>query len=359
MTKKEVVLVTGVGGYWGGRVAEKLVGEEGVHVIGLDVERPQEEIEGLDFIQADIRNPLLVDLFKTEGVDTVCHLTFVDAPRPKEAAFDVNVMGTMKVLGACAEAGVGKAVLKSSMAVYGAHPDNSAFLTEEHPLRGSRRYGNTRYMVEIEAFCNGFRRQVPEMDLTILRFSSIVGPTVETPMTRFLEEPWTPVLFGFDPMMQVIHEDDVLDALVHAVTEDVPGVFNVAADKGMPLNRILGLVGKVPIPVFHPFAYWGVGLLGGTGLRLTRYVPIELDYIRYRWVGDLGKMSEELNFTPAYTAEEALREFASQQRMQRFMPEDAIQAYDEERLKDTLKRRRRRSAREAAASENEGRNADD
>jgi UDP-glucose 4-epimerase len=359
MSQKEVVLVTGVAGYWGGRVAEKLIAEPGFHVIGVDVEQPRQQIKGLDFIQTDIRNPLLVDLLRSEAVDIVCHLAFVDAPRPSESAFEVNVMGTMKVLGACAEVGVRKAVLKSSMAVYGARPNNSAFLTEQHPLRGSRRYGNTRYIMEIEAFCNGFRRQVPEMDLTILRFSSVVGPTVDTPMTRFLKELWTPVLLGFDPMMQIIHERDVVDALAHAVIHHVPGVFNVAAEGVMPLSRLMALAGKVPLPVFHLFAYWGVSLLGGSGLRLTRHVPIELDYIRYRWVGDLRKMREQLDFSPAYTAEETLREFASEQRMRSYMPEAAARAYDEERLSDTLERRRRMREREASSSENQEEEAND
>lgn len=356
MTNPRVILVSGVAGYWGAQVANRLLAESGsqpggqqkYHVIGLDLEPPRQEIKGLDFIQADIRNPLFVDLLRSENVHTVCHLVFTDSTRPTEASFDVNVIGTMKVLGACAEAGVSKVVLKSSMAVYGARPTNSAFLTEEHPLQGSHAYGYTRDGIEIEAFCNGFRRQVPHMILTILRFASIVGPKVDSPMTRFLREPWTPVLLGFDPLMQVIHERDVVEALVHAVLNDVPGVFNVAAEGILPLTRLMALAGKLPVPIFHLFAYWGAGALGSSGLRLTRYVPIELDYIRYPWVGDLTKMRQELGFTPRYTAEEALREFAGQQRLRRYIPESASLTYDEERLRDTIERRRRARARQAA-----------
>ncbi|HEX7974860.1 MAG TPA: hypothetical protein VF498_10655, partial [Anaerolineales bacterium] len=213
---------------------------------------------------------------------------------------------------------------------------------------GSHAYGYTRDMIEIEAFCNGFRRQTSEMILTILRFSSIIGPTVDTPMTRFLREPWTPVLLGFDPLMQVIHERDVVESLVHSVLNDASGVFNVAAEGVLPLTRLMALAGKMPIPIFHLFAYWGAGALGGSGLRLTRYVPIELDYIRYPWMGDLTKMRHELGFTPRYTAEEVLREFAGQQRLRRYIPESAALAYDEERLRDTIERRRRARGRQEA-----------
>jgi UDP-glucose 4-epimerase len=343
MEKKRVVLVTGVAGHWGTRVAMQLLAEPGLRLVGLDVDSPREDIKGLDFIQADIRNPLLVDLLKSENVQTVCHLAFVESMRLSETAFDINVMGTLKVMGACVEAGVGKVVLKSSTAVYGAQPSNSAFLTEAHPLNGSRRYGYTRDLVEIELFCNGFRRQAPQVALTILRFPNIIGLACDTPMTRFLKDVKAPVLLGFDPLMQVIHEDDVVGALVHAILTDVPGVFNVAADKALPLSQLMALAGKAGVPVLHLLAYWTLPL------GSSQLAPIEWDYIRYPWVGDLKKMRGEFGFTPRYTAAEALREFAAQQRVHRYLPESAVRAFDEERLRDTIERRRR--AREQAATE--------
>jgi UDP-glucose 4-epimerase len=345
MSDKQVILITGVANYWGAQLAARLAGgaqaEAGYHIIGLDSEPPDESVQGLDFIQADIRNPLFVELLKSENVHTVCHLVFTESMRPSEAAFDINVMGTMKVLGACAEAGVRKVVLKSSMTVYGANPSNPSFITEQQPPQAGRSYGTTRNLVEIEAFCNGFRRQVPEMALTILRFASIIGPKADTPMTRFLKQPLAPVLMGFDPLMQVIHEKDVIEALAYAIQNDVPGVFNVAAEGILPLSRLMALASKLPIPVFHLFAYWGADLLGVAGVSTKHHWPIEIDYLRYPWVGDLAKMREDLGFTPRYTAEEALREFAGEQRLRHYMPESAALAYDEERLRDTLERRKR------------------
>jgi UDP-glucose 4-epimerase len=345
MSNKKVILVTGVASYWGAQVASRLVSsaspETDYHVIGLDSEPPDESLKGLDFIQADIRNPLLVDLLQAENVHTVCHLVFAESIRGSEAAFDVNVMGTMKVLGACAEAGVRKVVLKSSLSIYGANPGNPAFITEQQPAQAGRSYATTRHLVEIESFCNGFRRLVPEMVLTILRFSSIIGLHADTPMTRFLKQPMAPVLFGFDPLMQVVHENDVVEALVYAIDNDVPGVFNVAAEGILPLSRLVALTAKIPIPVFHLFAYWGSDLMGMAGVSAGRHWPIEIDFLRYPWVGDLTKMREDLGFVPGYTAEEALREFAGEQRLRRYMPESAALAYDEERLRDTIERRKR------------------
>jgi UDP-glucose 4-epimerase len=361
---QKVVLVTGVTDYWGARLAARLMAEPGFHVIGLDASPPKikgldlAQPRSLDFVQADVRNPLLVELFRSENVHTVCHLKFVHSVRPSEAAFDVNVMGTMRVFGACAEAGVKKVVLKSSTAVYGARPYNSAFLPETHPLNGSRRYGYIRDMVSIESFCNGFIRQAPGMRLSILRFASIVGPTVKTPMTELMSNRWAPALMGFDPMMQVIHEDDVVEALAHVTVNDVPGVFNVAAEDALPLRRLMGLAGKFPISILHPLAYAGIGVLGGGGLRLDRHLPIEPDYLRYPWTGDLSKMRQDLGFAPQYTAKEALREFAARRRTHRYLPDKAALSDDEERLNATIQRRRRaqkqRAARLAKEKEKDG-----
>lgn len=332
-----VVLITGVADYWGSRLAERLAAEPEMHVIGLDVAAPREKIADLDFVQADLRNPALADLLKSERVQTVCHLKFVHSVRHREAAFDANVSGTIKLLDACAVAGVGKVVLKSSTSVYGAHPDNSAFLTEAHAFRGGRRYAYTHHLLEIETLCDDFRRRNPALTVTQLRFANIVGPTADTPMTSFLKNKWAQPLLGFDPMLQIIHEADVVEALAHATLTDAPGVFNVASDPAMPLSQVMALAGKQQLPVPHPFTYWGIAALRIAGANLDRYAPIEPDYLRYPWVADLSKMRQELGFEPRYTAEETLRQFAARSR---FISSAAILASEEERLRATTERRR-------------------
>ena len=367
MDEKTTILVTGVGNYWGAQVAARLLNSPGLarndgqpalenaHVIGLDAKPPGIEINGLDFIQADVRNPLLSEVLKSEQVDFVCHLAYSDREKSSETAFDINVMSTMKLLGACAEAGIRKVVLRSSTAVYGARPGNPAFLTETHLLHGKESQGETRNLAEIETFCSGYHRQVPEIGLTILRFASIIGPTADTNMTRYLKQPYVPVLLGFNPLMQVIHERDVVDALVYALVNEVPGVFNVAAEGSPPLTKLIALAGKSTLPVLHWFAYWG-NSLSNRQHALQSAWPIEPDYLRYTWVADLTRMREEMRFIPQYTAEEALREFASQQRQGKYMSEETAKALDEERLRDILERRRRMREQRVVSSDesNEG-----
>lgn len=338
----QVILVAGYAGEWGRRVAARLA-ETGSRVIGLDREAPQTDIAGVDFIQADLRNPLLAELLKTEGVELVCHLALVEGARPGEASFDFNVAGSVKLLGACVEAGVRRVVLKSSTAVYGAHADNSAFLTEDGSLRGPRD------LVEVESFCSSLCRQASQLELTRLRFPHIAGPSVDTPMTRFLKEPWAPVLLGFDPMQQIIHENDVVDALLQAVLGDTAGVFNIAAEDALPLSQLMALGGKLPLPIPHSLYYLGAELIGKAGRRLPPHMPLsgapflnglEPDYLRYPCVADLTRM-QVLGFHPQHSAKETLRQFAELRRYKRHSPEAAYLAYDEQRLRDTIERRRK------------------
>lgn len=334
MVEQRVILVDGAASYWGGRVAERLLAEPDLHLIGLDTTQPKQG-SGLDFIQSDIRNPLLMELLKEERVDTYVHLAFVESDRPNETAFDFNVMGTMKVLSACAEAGVKRVILSSSTLVYGAQPGNSAFLREDHPLNAKRNFGSLRDLLEIEAFCSTFRSQWPQIKLTLLRFAHIIGPQVETPLTRFLRDDAAPMLLGFDPVIQLIHENDVVSALAHVTIYDVPGTYNVAATGAMPLFKLTGLAGKVPLPVLHPLAYWGESFLG------AQFTPIDFDYLRYPCVGDLKRMREELEFEPAYTAEAAVREFAAVRKARAAVPGLSPQELEEERLRAVIERRKR------------------
>jgi len=62
MSEKKVILVTSVASFWGAQVAARLATGDSHHVVGLDARQPAREGNGVDFVLADVRNPLLVDL---------------------------------------------------------------------------------------------------------------------------------------------------------------------------------------------------------------------------------------------------------------------------------------------------------
>src|SRR5262249_40187276 len=142
-------------------------------------------------------------------------------------------------------------ILWSQTAVYGADSKNPNFLTEDHPLRGN---SNSRYVtdkVEAERAFERFAAEHPETTVTRLRTCTILGPTVNNFVTRMLDRPLLPVIMGFDPLLQLVHEHDVLTAFELALAADHPGAFNIVGEGVLPLSTILRILGKVTFPVPH------------------------------------------------------------------------------------------------------------
>ena len=70
------------------------------------------------------------------------------------------------------------------------------------------------------------------------------GPTCATSHARAALAARGPVILGFDPRYQFIHDDDVVGVLEFAVEHDLPGIYNVAADGVLALSEVIGLLGQ-------------------------------------------------------------------------------------------------------------------
>jgi UDP-glucose 4-epimerase len=337
----KVIVVTGSGAYWGHRLAERLAAEPNVSLIGLDTVGSDQTAQGLDTIRADVRDPALAELFESEKVDTVCHLKFAEHASHNPAVDDLNISGAQNILNACVRAGVRQVVFKSSLDVYGAHPDNDIALRETHSLRASRRYGYTRHRLDIEALIGRIAQQTDTPRITNLRFANIVGPTADTPMTRFLRLSPAPTLMGFDPMQQVIHEDDVVEALAYAVLNGSGGTYNIAADHPLPLSRILALTRTVPLPIPLLASTLWARLRSRWDQGPYRSFPIEPAYLRYSLVGDVEAMRRDFGYQPQYIAEEILTAFALEVRSGSHEGPPPFRDADETLLRLAMERRKR------------------
>jgi UDP-glucose 4-epimerase len=309
---KRHILVSGVSGRWGGLVARRLLAEPGVLVLGIDRRIPEHPLAGLDFVKADVRNPLLAELMAAEGVDAAVHLAFRQRQWPQEEDFDSNVLGTMQLIGSCAEAGVRHIVLRSTMAVYGALPGHPMYLPEDWPPSPRTTYAYLKDAAEIEASVGEFVAEYPAMSIAILRLAHVLGPEVSTPLTRLLDLPAAPILLGFDPLMQVIDAVDAVEALALAALGEVRGPINVAAKGVLPLTAITGIAGRLPLPIPHWWAYGACAAAASVpALRsLLPALPIEPDHLRYACTGSLQRMAADLRLAPQHTARQAVERHA-------------------------------------------------
>ncbi|MBI3943851.1 MAG: NAD-dependent epimerase/dehydratase family protein [Chloroflexi bacterium] len=343
MHTQVTVVVTGVGQYWGRRVAQKLLQDADYHVIGIDTDTPREALPGLDFVQADIRHPLMKDLLRVERVQAIAHLDFQFSLQRSEKTFDYNYNGTFKLLGSAANAGVQQVVLPSSTLVYGSREHLPTYVREDAELSGRSRFGYLRDQFELDSFVNGYRMQAPGMQLAILRFAPIVGPTCSTPWTQWLKSMRVPTLWGFDPLVQVVHEDDVVAALVHTLQRGVGGTFNIAAPEALTVARLVRLSGGTPLPLAHPLVYASINLSRQCGL------PLDPEFLQFGCCSETTLMRDQLEFEPAYDALATVAALAEKRRSAQYVQPQEMSRAAQERLRAILERRR--SAAKAAKGE--------
>lgn len=344
------VVITGVSGYWGRQVAQQLLAMPAVRVFGIDRQPPAQSLPGLDFVKADIRNPLLVDLLRTEQVDTVLHLAWRERQWRREEDFESNVLGTMQLLGACVDAGVQQVVWRSTTAVYGARPENPLYMPEHTPLAARSSHAYVQDAIEVERFIAGFAGDYPEVRFAVLRCANIVGVDVESPLSRLLRLPVWPDLLGFDPLLQVLDVDDAVAVLVHAALNPLSGPVNVAAEGVLSLAQLAGRLGRPTLPLLHWLVYWSWPLLSGlpAGRDLLAWFPLEPDYLRYPWIADLARMRSEWEFTPQWRAAQVIQRFVEGRRVQRYQRPAEAQPFADDQLSSVLAERR--SAARASAT---------
>ena len=81
------------------------------------------------------------------------------------------------------------------------------------PTRRPPGEGFARDSIDIEGYARGLARRRPDITLTILRLANMIGPAMDTALSRYLSNPVVPTVIGRDPRMQLLHEQDALGAL--------------------------------------------------------------------------------------------------------------------------------------------------
>ena len=341
--KPRVVLVTGVSRYLGTRLAATLAADPMIErVIGVDTVPPRPEaavqLGRTEFVRADIRNPLIAKVIAQGEVDTVVHMNVIATPLGaggRTAMKEINVIGTMQLLAACQKApSMHKLVVKSTTAVYGSSPRDPALFTEDSEPRSLPKSGYAKDAVEVEGYVRGFGRRRPDVTLSLLRFTNFIGPVIETPLTRYLSLPVVPTVLGFDPRIQLCHEDDGIEVLRRCSVEEHPGIFNVGGEGVLLLSQAVRRVGRLSCPVPSPLVS-----IVGQGFRragLVDFSPEQMRFLEHGRVADTSRLRAELGWGPRSTTD-AMRSFA--ERSPRIVNRETVLAA-EERVLRVLARRR-------------------
>ena len=265
------VLVTGIGTFWGGRTAQVIEQDPSVEVVvGLDTRAPTVPLERTEVVRADSSYSILSRLVRATEVDTILHTHLeVDSTTiGSRALHETNVIGTMNLLAAAGRPGssVRKVVLKSSTLVYGSSPKDPYFFPRRTPTaRGPARTRVERSLLEVEGYLSDFADDHPDVVVSRLRFSNVLGPDLDTPLSKALRLPVAPEIFGFDPRLQFTHQDDVLGALCFTAAPRRAGNLQRRRRRDRcTWSDVCRLVGRRRVPI-TPL---GTGLAAGTLRRL-------------------------------------------------------------------------------------------
>ncbi len=311
------VLITGLSTYWGGRLAQALEQNDEIEaIIGVDSRDPTLELERTEFVRVGTQHGLLRRIVEAAEIDTVVDSRMLpdSTSAPARIAHENNVIGTMNILAACSGEGstVRKFVFKSSTHYYGSEQDDPAFFTESMGRPHPPRTRIERDIVEAEATVADFAEKNPDVSVTILRYANVLGPDVRTSHTKLLSLPVVPMILGFDPRYQFVHEDDVVAALEHVVGEDLRGIFNVAGDGVLAFTEVVGLLGKTYAPVLPP---WGTSIAAAAIRRAGLNIPPEmLQQLRFGRGVDNRKL-KATGFRYRYTTRETVQKLAEHMRL--------------------------------------------
>ncbi|MCF8604780.1 NAD-dependent epimerase/dehydratase family protein [Gordonia sp. HY442] len=311
------VLVTGASSFLGGYLVARLAANPAVErVIAVDSRIPSKDLMRrmgrAEFLRLDIRRPAIAKAIATYDVDTVVHTapSIMDSAEHSAAIKELNVVGSMQVCAACQRSpSVKRLILRSTSMVYGASGSDPAMFAEGTRARREPTGGYGRDLIDVEGYVRGLARRRQDIDVTILRYQSMLGPRIKTRVSSYLSMPVVPTAFGYSPRLQFLHEEDALAALEHATLDSRPGTFNVAGDGVVSLAQAVSRAGHVRLPVAASMIQPIIGVLRDGSLPTMRSGTT--GYLTYGRVLDNTRMRTEFGFEPKYTTSQTLDDFVT------------------------------------------------
>lgn len=312
------VAVVGASGNLGTSVVQALSEDPRIgRVLGLARRAPRWCPDKTTWIRVDIvREPRLAELFRT--ADAVVHLAWLFQPaRRPVVTWRTNVLGSLRVFEAVAEAAVPALVHASSVGAYSPGPKNRT-VDESWPTHGWPDAAYCREKAYLERCLDAYERRYPWIRVVRMRPGFLfkresaseqrrlfAGPLLPGGLVRPEHLPVVPDLPGM--RIQALHTDDAAEAICTAVMSTVHGAFNLAAEPVIDASVLAGMFGARTVRV--PAAVVRAGLSAAWRTHLVPASPHLFDAVLRLPLLDSGRAREELGWYPRHSATDAIREF--------------------------------------------------
>lgn len=298
------VLIPGVSGLLARIVARQLLAKDH-EVVGIDARPWPDAPKAMTFYPFDVRKRAAEDVFRKHRPDAVVHMATVTHLRERsEDRYRINLGGTRAIFDNCHAHGVKQVLFVGRHTYYGAAPDSPLYHTEDEPPMAATTFPELADLVAADLYAGSALWRYPKMDTAVLRLCYSLGPYGHGTLASFLHGRLVPMVLGFDPLFQFMHEDDAAKGIVFALEKRLRGTFNLAGPPPLPLSVIARSAHRTPLPV--PEVFYSLSL-GRFGLpRLTRGA---VAHIKYPIVVDDGRFREATGFRHEHDAERTLGAF--------------------------------------------------
>ncbi len=247
------VLVTGGAGFIGSHLVDRLV-QEGNQVIVIDnlsTGKRKQVNKKAQLYKMDIRSKRIERVFRKERPLIVVHLAAQMNVRlsTEDPVFDaeVNILGTLNLLEHAVKHGVRKVSFASSGgAVYGEQevfPAAESHRTDPLSPYGISKLAGEKYLA--------YYTNTTGLRHVVLRFGNVYGPRQEPEgeagvvaiFSKLMLEGGQPIINGTGKQTRdFVYVDDVVEAIMVTLGEDIQGTFNVGTGQEATVNECYGII---------------------------------------------------------------------------------------------------------------------
>ena len=299
------VMITGVSSPIARLAARELAGR-GHAILGVDRRPWPDAPAGVEMHAVDIRKRAAEDLFRKWRPEAVVHMaTVTHLVAASEERYRINLGGTRAVFEHAGAYGVEHVVFVGRHTYYGAGADHCLYHHEEDPPMAVSTFPELADLVAADLYACQSLWRFPQLTTTVLRFVYSLGPTGHGTLASFLKGRYVPMVAGFDPLFQFMHEADVVGAICASLEPRLRGVFNVAGPSPLPLSVIVRETGRRPAPLPEAAFQLMRGRFG-----LPRLPPGAVQHVKFPVVIDDGAFRKATGWTHAHDEVDCLAAFS-------------------------------------------------
>lgn len=311
--KPERVLITGNAGALGKALVNELLKDPNLSLIGVDRRPLDTTPEGLTHYPLDLRRKSAIEVLRKIKPQSIIHLGVIRNPqthrRKRANAYYFNLESTTQLLRLAENLAIKKFIFLSTANLYGPSPNTQGLLNEDLPLHGANKSPEFRDLVSLDMMMQSFFWKQPKTQTIILRPCHIVGPDLRNAPSRYLKLDTIPTILGFDPMLQLLHEADLIRAIVQSLRSKERGVFNLAGSDVAPLSRIIKALNRPTIALPERLLKL---LAASTLLSRQSHFPVgEIDHLKYSCIIDDKRAREDLGFKPLWSLSAIIKEIST------------------------------------------------